>query len=73
MPGLLVILAVVVIAGTLALAAALRRARAEVGPTVDAFTAFRAALDPELLALRSEAHTTGSRLDAGRGSEPAER
>ena len=49
------------------------RARAEVGPTVDAFTAFRAALDPELLALRSEARTTGSRLDAGRGSEPAER
>jgi O-acetylhomoserine/O-acetylserine sulfhydrylase-like pyridoxal-dependent enzyme len=73
MPGLLILLAAVVVVGTLALAAALRRARAEVGPTVDAFTAFRAALDPEVLALRAEAHTTGTRLDAGRGSEPTER
>lgn len=73
MPGLLAILLTLVVLGTLALAFALRRARAEVGPTIDAFTAFRAALDPELLALRAEAHGTAQRLGAGRGSDGTER
>lgn len=73
MPGLLAILACVVVGGTAGLAAALRRARAEVGPTVDAFAAFRAALDPEVLALRADAATASRRLDAGRGHEPGER
>lgn len=66
MPGLLIVLSVVLVGGALALAAALRRARDEVGPTVEAFAAFRSALAPGLLGLRRDALATAGRLEAGR-------
>lgn len=74
MPGLLIILGVVLLAGTAALAAALRRARDEVGPTVAAFAEFRSALAPGLVGLRQDALATAGRLEAGRvGSDEAGR
>lgn len=74
MPGLLIILGLVLVAGTLGLAAALRRARDEVGPTVAAFAEFRAALAPALLALREDAAATAQRLEIGRvGADTAGR
>ena len=65
MVGLLIILSVIAIAGTLGLAAALRRARDEVGPTITAFDEFRRALAPSLVGLRDDAGATATRLDAG--------
>jgi hypothetical protein len=65
-PGLLIILGLVLVAGTIGLAAALRRARDEVGPTVAAFAEFRSALAPGLLALREDAAATARRLEVGR-------
>ena len=66
MPGLLIILGLVLVAGTFGLATALRRARDEVGPTVAAFAEFRSALAPGLLALREDAAATAQRLEVGR-------
>ncbi|MFM7059991.1 MAG: hypothetical protein ACKOZL_02235 [Actinomycetes bacterium] len=74
MPGLLIILGLVLVTGTLGLAAALRRARDEVGPTVAAFAEFRSALAPGLLGLREDALATAGRLETGRaGTDPDRR
>ncbi|MEY3361145.1 MAG: hypothetical protein RL531_864 [Actinomycetota bacterium] len=74
MPGLLIILAGVLVGGALALAAALRRARDEVAPTVTAFAEFRSALAPGLLGLRQDALATSARIEAGRvGPDPGGR
>jgi hypothetical protein len=70
-PGLLIILGLVLVAGTFGLAAALRRARDEVEPTIAAFAEFRSALAPGLVALRADAVATARRLEVGRVGDPA--
>lgn len=68
MLGLLILLLVVLVGGTLALVSVLRRARDEVWPTIDAFTEFRGALDPAVLSLRRDASATAKRFEQGRVS-----
>ncbi len=69
MLGLITLLILVIVGGTLALVSVLRRARAEVWPTIDAFAEFRGALDPAVLSLRRDSFETARRLEQGRSSQ----
>ena len=69
MLALLTLLIVIIVGGTLALVTVLKRARAEVWPTIDAFAEFRGALDPAGLSLRRDAFKAASRLEQGRSTQ----
>jgi hypothetical protein len=68
MLGLVTLLLFIIVGGTIALVSVLRRARAEVWPTIDAFAEFRGALDPAVLSLRRDSFETARRLEQGRSS-----
>lgn len=68
MLGLATLLLFIIVGGTIALVSVLRRARAEVWPTIDAFAEFRGALDPAVLSLRRDSFETARRLEQGRSS-----
>jgi outer membrane murein-binding lipoprotein Lpp len=56
----------IIAAGAVVLTVALRRTRDEIAPTVRAFTEFRAALQPAVAALRSDAADARHRIARAR-------